>query len=86
MPLWRTQRVNVYEICQRCGVRQPLSAMRWQNGILTCTGNNCVDKAIIGSRDIAVARAVAVYRHEMEPDPKLTNPIERKNDQFEVLY
>lgn len=84
--LWRSQRTNVYRECQRCGVRQPLSKMRWQNGILVCSVNNCVDTAIIGSRDINVARAVGINRHELEPDPKLTQPIDRKNDQLEVLY
>ncbi len=86
MPFWRAQRTNVYYTCQRCGFRQPLSQMRWQNGILVCQGTNCIDKAIIGKRDIDVARAVAINRHELEPDPKLTQPIERKNDQFDVLY
>lgn len=60
--------------------------MKWQNGILVCDVYQCVDTAIIGKRDIDVAKAVAVWRHELEPDPKLTTPIERKNDQFEVLY
>jgi hypothetical protein len=47
---------------------------------------NCVDKAIIGSRDINVARAVSVYRHELEPDAKLTNPTDRQVDQNDILY
>lgn len=86
MPLWRSTRTNVYHECQRCGWRQPLTQMRWQNGLLVCTQNRCVDTAIIGKRDIDVARAVAVYRHELEPDPKLVSPVERKNDQLDVLY
>jgi hypothetical protein len=84
--LWRSQRTNIYHICQRCGVRQPLTMMRWQNGLLVCGPSGCIDTAIVGSRDLNVARQIAVYRHELEPDQKLTNPIERKNDQFEVLY
>jgi len=86
MPLWRSQRTNVYHECMRCGFRHPLSEMRWQNGILVCQGTNCVDTAIIGKRDIDVARAVAINRHELEPDPKITTPVERKNDQLDVLY
>lgn len=84
--LWRSQRTNVYHTCQRCGLRQPLATMRWQNGLLVCQVSNCIDTAIVGSRDLNVARQIAVYRHELEPDTKLTSPIERKNDQFEVLY
>ena len=76
----------MYEVCQRCGCTQPLSEMRWQNGILVCSTYRCVDTAIIGSRDINVARNIGVYRHELEPDAKLTNPVERNNDQLEVLY
>jgi len=86
MPLWRSQLKNVYETCARCGFRQPLSKMIWQDGKLLCTVTNCVDKAIVGSRDINVARAVSVYRHEMEPDPKLTNPTERRVDTNDILY
>lgn len=77
---------NVYAVCQRCGTSEPLTEMRWQDGALLCITNRCVDTAIIGSRDLAVAKAVALNRHELEADPKLTTPIERKNDQLEVLY
>lgn len=86
MPLWRSQRKNVYEFCARCGFRQPLSKMIWQNGLLVCSVTNCIDKAIIGSRDINVARAVATNRHELEPDAKLTNPTERRVDVNDILY
>lgn len=81
-----TQLKNVYHNCMRCGTDEPMSEMVWQNGILVCRTYNCNDKAIIGKRDIDVARAVAVNRHELEPDPKITTPVERKNDQFDVLY
>lgn len=86
MPLWRSQRTNVYHICQRCGVRQPLANMVWQNGLLVCTNNKCWDTAIVGSRDLAVSRAMELWRHELEPDQKLTAPVSRKNDQLDVLY
>lgn len=81
-----TQLKNVYEVCQRCGSTQPLSEMQWQNGILVCRTYKCVDTAIIGKRDIDVARAISVYRHELEPDPKLVTPVDRKNDQLDVLF
>jgi hypothetical protein len=81
-----TQRKNVYEVCQRCGVTWPLAEMRWQNGKLLCQPNRCLDAAIIGSRDLNVARAVAQDRHELQPDPKLTHPVDRRNDENECLY
>ena len=84
-----TQRRNVYHTCARCGCYQPLGEMRWQNGILVCHTYKCVDggiSPIIGSRDLNVARQVAIYRHELEPDRKLVSPVDRKNDQEEVLF
>jgi len=60
--------------------------MIWQNGILVCNVTQCIDKAIVGSRDINVARAVGVFRHELEADAKLTNPTERRVDQNDILY
>lgn len=81
-----TQLVNVYFDCMRCGCTRPLSCMRWQNGQLFCYTGGCVDTAIIGSRDLNVARAVAVDRHELQPDPKITTPTSRQNDMLEVLY
>lgn len=86
MPLWRSQQENVYHECMRCGNRMPLKKMVWQNGLLLCNVNDCVDNRIVGSRDYDVTRAVAVTRHELEPDPKLTTPVARKNDQTETLY
>lgn len=85
MPLWRAQRSNVYHTCQRCGERYPLAKMQWQNGLLLCM-EKCWDAAIVGSRDLQVARATEHWRHEMEPDGKLTAPVSRKNDQLDVLY
>jgi len=86
MPLWRGQRKYTYHECARCGFRQPLSKMTWQNGLLVCNVTQCIDKAIVGSRDINVARAVGVYRHELEADAKLTSPTERRADQNDILY
>lgn len=86
MPLWRAQQKYCYHTCGRCGFRQPLQKMIWQNGVLVCSVTNCIDKAIIGSRDINVARAASVYRHELEPDKKLTNPTDRRADQNDILY
>lgn len=86
MPLYRSQLNNVYHTCGRCGTRQPLAKMRWQNGILVCSPKKCVDAAIIGSRDINVSRAIGINRHELEPDRKLTEVVDRKVDMTEVLF
>lgn len=60
--------------------------MRWQNGILVCSVTDCVDSAIVGSRDIAVAKAISIDRKELTPDQKLVSPMARKNDEAEVLF
>jgi hypothetical protein len=60
--------------------------MQWQNGILVCSDTDCIDTAIIGSYELNVARAVGIWRHELEPDRKLTEPVDRKNDMNDVLY
>jgi hypothetical protein len=60
--------------------------MDWQNGLLLCHPNGCFDTAIVGSRDLAVAKQVSIWRHELEPDAKLTAPSMRKNDQLDVLF
>ena len=86
MALQHTQHRNIYHICMRCGFVQPIATMIWQNGVLVCKKTDCIDTAIIGNRDINVARATSVWRHEFEPDRKLTEPVDRKDDQNDVLY
>jgi len=86
MPLWRSQLTNVYHYCSRCGFRQPLSMMRWQNGQLFCSPTDCLDTAVVGTRDLAVARELSIDRRELEADPKLTTPHERRNTALEVQY
>lgn len=86
MPLIRSQLRNVYHFCDRCGYRRPLSEMKWQNGILVCRGTDCVDKAIVGSRDLNVARQLKQNKHELQVDQKLTHPADRRSDVLEPLY
>jgi hypothetical protein len=80
VPLFRGQHQHVYGRCMRCGCRWPLDQMVWQKGKLLCTGYQCNDTAIIGSRDLNVARQVAIDRHEGQPDPKLTHPTDPRHD------
>lgn len=81
-----TRRKYVYHTCAVCGTDEPLSEMVWQNGRLRCTSKNCVDTAIIGDRDIKVATAVSIERHELQADRKLTEPIERRSNDQDVQY
>lgn len=85
MPLWRAFKKNVYFTCMRCGTREPLSRMKWQYGLLLCSTFDCIDKAVTGARDVAVAKTVAINRHELEPEPKLVTPTPAKDD-LDVLF
>lgn len=86
MPRWRAQQTNTYHFCARCGFRQKFEDMIWQNGLLVCSNTNCIDTAIVGSRDLAVAKAISIDRKELTPDPKLVHPTARKDDQNMVLF
>lgn len=86
MPFWRANHQYVYYYCQRCGRRQPLSMMVWQNGILVCSPTSCIDTAIVGAYELNVARAVSIWRHELEPDHKLTQPTDRKDDPNDIMF
>jgi hypothetical protein len=64
----------------------PLSEMSWQYGLLVCQWSDCIDTAVIGSRDLAVARAMTVDRKELQPDPKLYNVKDPAADLNTVPY
>jgi len=63
-----------------------LAEMRWQYGLLICEWSDCIDQAVVGSRDLAVARAMTVDRHELQPDPKLYNVKDPASDLNDVPY
>lgn len=70
----------------RCGRRMPLEIMRWQYGLLLCSWSDCIDTAVVGSRDLEVARQVAIDRHELVPDPKLTHTPDPAADLNDVPF
>lgn len=86
MPLWRGDHEYVYHICSRCNRRMPLDSMRWQYGLLVCEWSDCIDVAVVGSRDLAVARQMTVDRKELQPDPKLYNVKDPAADLNDVPY
>lgn len=86
MPLWRGQLEHVYHQCYRCGRRMPFSQMRWQLGLLVCSWSDCIDTAVVGSRNLAVARSVQIDRHELQPDPKLYQVKDPQQDLNEVPF
>ena len=86
MPLWRGELENVYAICARCNRRFPLADLTWQYGLLLCTWTDCLDSAVVGSRELEVVRQVAIDRKELQPDPKLYEVPDPKRDLDIVPY
>lgn len=71
----RSWHKSPYHYCSRCNDRTHLSDMQWQRGLLLCP--TCVDKGVnplVGQRELDIIRQFEVPTHEMEPDPKLTDP------------
>ena len=64
----------------------PLARMVWQLGILVCDVYDCIDTAVIGSHELAVAREVGLDRHELQPDPKLIQPKDPYQDIEDVPF
>lgn len=66
----------VYTTCGRCQRKVPISECAWDNGILVCKVYNCKDVAINGSLEMRWARECSQDRQELQPDPKLVNPVD----------
>jgi hypothetical protein len=75
-----------YHLCDRCGVRYPLSQLAWQFGFLVCL-SNCYDTQITSQRDGEIARKVAVagQSRELEPDYKIVDAATVDTDDLEFV-
>ena len=63
--------------CARCGMETSVSDLQWQNSILVCHRNDCVDTeypALPQERDalVSAAASAAMDSDELKIDPKLT--------------
>lgn len=69
-----------YWTCGRCQHKVPIDKMQWDNGLLVCArteGLYCsADGAINGSLELRWAREVGRDRQELQPEPKLINPVD----------
>lgn len=83
----RGYKQHKYRFCARCGDRQPLAEMTWQNGSLICN-RKCLDTGVFpvkGDRDKEIGRLLGVYNSgnnkELQPDNKLTqSSIQQEDD------
>ncbi len=72
----RSWHFGPWHTCSRCGVVYHLANMSWQRGLLLCN-ENCLDTGfdpLVGDREMTIIRAFETPTHELEPDPKLTDP------------
>ncbi len=74
--IWRGYNDYVYTQCMRCERKIPLSDCNWCDGLLVCHFYGCYDRVIDGSFELREAREASRDRNELQPDPKLVNPID----------
>jgi hypothetical protein len=62
-----------WHYCDRCDVKTHLSEMTWQRGKLLCNAR-CVDRKLVGDREIAIAEVLSDGKTEYAPVEKIQNP------------
>lgn len=65
---------HIYITCARTNYKHPIEDSSWDNGLLVA--NPFVDKAINGSFEFRVAIEASKDRQELQPAPKLYNPVD----------
>jgi hypothetical protein len=62
-----------WHYCARCDYKSLIySELQWQRGKLLCC--NCIDKRLIGDREVAIAQVLQDGKEELAPVEKLRNP------------
>jgi len=64
---------GAWRYCGRCDRKCKIRDMKWQRGILLCT-ETCVDRHLIGDREIGIALVLTDGKEELVPPEKLRNP------------
>lgn len=64
--------------CARCDRKTHLDEMTWQRGLLLCN-KYCLDKELLGERDVRIASVLGDGKEEFIPAEKLRDP-----DSFEA--
>jgi len=63
-----------WHYCVRCDMKTKIADMEWQRGLLLC--HPCVDKKLLGDREIAIASVLEDGSEELAPVEKLRLPYE----------
>ncbi len=73
--LRHTYLTGAWHYCSRCDKKAKIEGeMQWQRGLLLCL--SCVDKQLLGEREIAIASVLEDGREELAPVEKLRLPYE----------
>ena len=72
--LRHTNLTGAWHYCPRCDTKTKIGDMQWQRGLLLCP--TCVDKMLLGDREIAIAAVLEDGKEELAPVEKLRLPYE----------
>ena len=72
--LRHTYLTGAWHYCSRCDMKTKINDMQWQRGLLLC--QFCVDKMLLGEREIAIASVLEDGKEELAPVEKLRLPYE----------
>lgn len=72
-----------WHYCGRCDEKTKLNDCQWQRGILLCP--TCVDKMLLGDRELAIANVLNDGKEELAPPEKLRRPTEyTETEEFNI--
>jgi hypothetical protein len=76
--------IGPWHYCARCDRKTHISDMKWQRGLLLCE-RYCVDKELLGERDVKIAAVLGDGKEELVPVEKLRNPDVFSEDEDFIL-
>ena len=82
--LRRSFLIGPWHYCARCDRKTHLADMTWQRGLLLCN-MFCVDKELLGERDVRIAQVLGDGKEEYAPVPKLREPDAFEPDEDFIL-
>ena len=72
--LRHTYLTGPWHYCGICDEKCKIAKMQWQRGVLRCP--ECVDKKLLGDREVAIAQVLEDGKEELAPVEKLRQPYE----------
>jgi hypothetical protein len=72
--LRHTYLTGAWQYCPRCDEKVKIDDCEWQRGLLLCS--ICVDRMLLGDRELAIAMVLDDGKMELAPVEKLRNPQE----------